>query len=75
MLAGIAVDPAHRGRGLGAAVTAYPTRRAVADTGACALGMFADSVGARRLYHRLGDTTGMKWHSAWLVAPFPPLGY
>ncbi|MGL5930891.1 MAG: GNAT family N-acetyltransferase [Dermatophilaceae bacterium] len=75
VLAGIAVDPARRGQGLGAAVTAYLTRRAVADTGTCALGMFADNVVARRLYHRLGYTTGMEWHSAWLAAPFRPQGY
>ncbi|MGL5850223.1 MAG: GNAT family N-acetyltransferase [Phycicoccus sp.] len=70
VLAGIAVDPARRGEGLGAAVTAYLTRRAVAGTGACALGMFADNAVARRLYHRLGYTTGMEWHSGWLSAPF-----
>lgn len=64
-LAGIAVDVARRGHGWGAAVTAHLTRRAVRETGACTLGMFADNDGARRLYHRLGFTTGMEWTSRW----------
>lgn len=68
-LAGIAVHPAHRGAGLGAAVTAALTRRAVEEVGACALGMFADNDVARRLYHRLGYTTGMEWHSGWFAQP------
>ncbi|MGL5818929.1 MAG: GNAT family N-acetyltransferase [Phycicoccus sp.] len=72
VLAGIAVDPACRGKGLGAAVTTSLTRRAVADAGACALGVFADNVVARRLYHRLGYTTGMEWHSGWLAEPTAP---
>ena len=67
-LAGIAVDVRHRGEGWGAAVTAHLTRRAVRDTGACALGMFADNDVARRLYHRLGFTTGMEWTSRWFDA-------
>ena len=36
--------------------------------GACALGMFADNDVARRLYHRLGYTTGMEWTSRWFGA-------
>ena len=57
-----------RGEGWGAAVTAHLTRLAVAETGACALGMFADNDVARRLYHRLGFTTGMEWTSRWFGA-------
>lgn len=64
-LAGIAVAGEHRGEGWGAAVTAHLTRRAVRGAGACALGMFADNDVARRLYHRLGFTTGMEWTSRW----------
>ena len=64
-LAGIAVATDRRGQGWGAAVTAHLTRRAVAETGACALGMFADNDVARRVYHRLGFTTGMEWTSRW----------
>ncbi len=64
-LAGIAVDTHRRGEGWGAAVTAHLTRLAVRRTGACTLGMFADNDVARRLYHRLGFTTGMEWTSRW----------
>jgi GNAT superfamily N-acetyltransferase len=64
-LAGIAVDETRRGEGWGAAVTAHLTRRAVEETGACALGMFADNDTARRVYERLGFTTGMCWTSRW----------
>ncbi|HET6968784.1 MAG TPA: GNAT family N-acetyltransferase, partial [Ornithinibacter sp.] len=60
-LAGIAVAVGRRGEGWGAAVTARLTRLAVAETGACALGMFADNDVARRVYHRLGFRTGMEW--------------
>jgi len=67
-LAGIAVDVRRRGEGWGAAVTAHLTRLAVDETGACALGMFADNDTARRLYHRLGYTTGMEWTSRWFGA-------
>ncbi len=64
-LAGIAVASARRGEGWGAAVTAHLTRRAVESRGACVLGMFADNVPARGLYHRLGYRTGMEWTSRW----------
>lgn len=64
-LAGIAVAVDRRGEGWGAAVTAHLTRLAVAEAGACALGMFADNATARRVYHRLGFRTGMEWTSRW----------
>ena len=65
-LAGIAVAEDQRGRGWGAAVDGPPRPRiAVAETGACALGMFADNDTARRVYQRLGFTTGMEWTSRW----------
>ncbi|MBT9257112.1 GNAT family N-acetyltransferase [Phycicoccus sp. MAQZ13P-2] len=72
-LAGIAVVPAARRQGLGAAVTAALTRDAVARTGACALGMFSDNQDARRMYHRLGFTTGMAWRSRWREGSLPRL--
>ncbi len=72
-LAGIATDTGLRRRGLGAAVTAHLTRRAVTRQGACALGMYADNDGARRVYERLGFVTGMRWRSRWLPSsPLPP---
>jgi len=67
-LTGIAVAAERRRAGWGAAVTARLTRLAVDEVGACALGMFADNDGARRLYHRLGYTTGMEWTSCWFGA-------
>lgn len=54
LIGGIVVDRAQRGRGLGAAVTAYLTRDALTRTGACTLGVFADNDHARGLYERLG---------------------
>ncbi|MBD3783075.1 MAG: GNAT family N-acetyltransferase [Micrococcales bacterium] len=68
-LAGIAVARRARRAGLGAAVTATLTRRAVAARGACALGVFADNHAAIAMYHRLGFTTGMRWRSRWLPDP------
>lgn len=73
-LAGIAVHAGHRRAGLGAAVTAHLTRQAVAATGACTLGMFADNDAARRVYRRLGFTTGMRWRSRWLEGSPPRAG-
>lgn len=70
-LAGIAVVPQQRRRGLGAAVTAALTREAVGSVGACALGMFADNDGARILYEALGYTTGMRWRSRWRDGALP----
>ena len=70
-LAGIAVTPDRQREGLGAAVTAALTRRAVAETGACALGMFSDNAGARRVYHRLGFRTAVAWRSRWRDGALP----
>ncbi|GGL25264.1 hypothetical protein GCM10012283_04320 [Phycicoccus endophyticus] len=71
-LTGIAVDPGQRRAGLGAAVTAALTREAVARTGACALGMFSDNDGARRLYTGLGFTVAVRWRSRWREGALPP---
>lgn len=53
-LAGITVAPAVRGQGLGAAVSAALTRRAIAEQGISTLGLYAVNDTARRLYSRLG---------------------
>lgn len=56
VLGGIAVHPAHRGRGLGAAVTAELTRRLRTRFDLVTLGVLAGNAPATRLYHRLGYT-------------------
>ncbi|SDP06027.1 FR47-like protein [Pedococcus dokdonensis] len=63
ILSGITVDAAHRGRGLGLAVTAYLTRRAVAEAGVCTLGMYSHNAVARRLYVGLGYGDVHEWSS------------
>ena len=67
-LAGIAVEPAAAARA--GAPPSPPTSPGSRwrEVGACALGMFADNDVARRLYHRLGYTTGMEWTSRWFGA-------
>jgi ribosomal protein S18 acetylase RimI-like enzyme len=55
-LAGITVDPAYRGMGLGAAVTAAMTRRLDAELGSVALGVSIGNARAIGLYERLGFT-------------------
>jgi len=56
VLGGIAVHPDHRGRGLGATVTAELTRRLRARYDLITLGVVAGNAPASRLYHRLGYT-------------------
>jgi ribosomal protein S18 acetylase RimI-like enzyme len=54
-LASIATHGETRGRGYGAAVTAWLTRRLLAEgTGRVTLAMYSDNAVARRVYHRLG---------------------
>jgi GNAT superfamily N-acetyltransferase len=54
-LASVVTDATLRGRGYGAAVTAWITRQLLAaGTGWVTLGMYSDNDVARRLYHRLG---------------------
>ncbi len=67
-LAGITVEAEQRGQGLGAAVTAYLTREALARAGVCTLGMYADNTVARRVYHRLGYLTAVTWTTSHLGA-------
>jgi len=54
-LASVVTHGAHRGQGLGTAVTAWLTRTLLAEgTGWVTLGMYSDNDAARRLYRRLG---------------------
>ncbi|MGH3328213.1 MAG: GNAT family N-acetyltransferase, partial [Streptomycetales bacterium] len=62
-LASIATLPEARGRGLGTAVTAWLTRRVLAEQPLCTLAMYADNADARRLYRRLGYR-----EEAWLTS-------
>ncbi|GIH11788.1 hypothetical protein Rhe02_98550 [Rhizocola hellebori] len=54
MIGGVAVHPAHRGRGLAAAVSAALTTRLVTSYGLCCLGVMAGNEVATRIYLRLG---------------------
>lgn len=67
-LAGVVVHPRMRGRGLGAAVTAGLTRRAISEFGVCTLGMYADNDRARNIYERQGFRVARAWASR-RVAP------
>lgn len=63
-LHGLGVRPQARGRGAGAALTAAAVRDALGSNASWAsLGMYADNDGARRIYHRLGFTTGHRFES------------
>ncbi len=55
-LAGLAVDPDFRGRGLGAALTSGMAARLRAEFDVVSLGVMVDNHRAARLYHRLGFT-------------------
>jgi len=68
-LASIGTRPDTRGQGLGAAVTAFLTRPALASDGVCTLRMYADNAVARRLYHRLGYRTDGELTSGGFVVP------
>ncbi|EAP99344.1 hypothetical protein JNB_04210 [Janibacter sp. HTCC2649] len=67
LLGGITVDPAHRGGGLGAAITAYLTRAAIERTGASSLGVFEGNDHARTLYERLGYVVGLAARTRFVV--------
>ena len=53
-LRSISTDPAARGRGMGAAVSAFLTRHALSLAPVATLGLYSDNDIARRLYTRLG---------------------
>ncbi|GIJ22697.1 GNAT family N-acetyltransferase [Micromonospora lutea] len=55
-LAGLTVAPRHRGRGLGAALTAGMTRALLTRYDMVALGVYPSNTAAARLYRRLGYT-------------------
>lgn len=62
-LAGIVVDPALRGRGLGRWLTAGLTARAVEEAGVSTLGVYSDNAAALRVYAALGYRTEHRWHT------------
>ncbi|MET0741638.1 MAG: GNAT family N-acetyltransferase [Candidatus Nanopelagicales bacterium] len=67
-LASIATRPDQRGRGLGAAVTAWISRRCFDEgLGVVTFGMYAHNETARRMYRRLGFTDLHHWSSARLT--------
>lgn len=67
-LAGIVVDPAYRGQGVGSAITAELTRIGLADSQVCTLGMYSDNPAARRSYLRVGYRTAWAWASRRLTS-------
>lgn len=62
-LAGLVVRRDLRGRGLGAALTAELTRRAVAEHGVATLGVYSANTAAIRLYERLGYAVAHHFHT------------
>lgn len=67
-LASVATRADVRGQGLGAAVTAWVTRRLLAEgNGWVTLGMYSDNAVARRIYQRLGFTCFHAFTSGRLV--------
>lgn len=67
-LSGIVVDRAQRGRGLGRAITAELTRRAIDRAGCSTLGVFHANAPALALYHSLGYLTHHMFHTRSLAA-------
>ncbi|MDO5501858.1 MAG: GNAT family N-acetyltransferase [Actinomycetia bacterium] len=69
-LAGIVVRTDARGQGLGTAITAELTRRAIAATGVATLGVYSTNATAIRVYERLGYRLAHHFHTRSL-APAP----
>lgn len=67
-LSGIVVDRAHRGRGLGRALTIALTQRALDRCGVSTLGVFSSNTPAISLYHSLGYRTHHRFHTRMLSA-------
>jgi len=63
VLGSIGTDPAWRGRGIAAAVTAAATRAGLDEVAMVTLGMYADNDAARRVYLRLGYTVAQRFES------------
>lgn len=68
-LSGIIVASSHRGQGLGRATTAVLTRDLLRSEPVVTLGMYADNVVARSLYHSMGFVTDKAWWSCSVLAP------
>ena len=68
-IASIATREDARGRGLGAAITAWLTRQIFDEGGAglVTLGMYSDNAAAQRLYTRLGFASGGRYSSGRLA--------
>ncbi|GAA1736645.1 hypothetical protein GCM10009809_34810 [Isoptericola hypogeus] len=64
VLGSIGTDPAWRGRGIAAAVTAAATRAGLAEVPMVTLGMYAHNDAARRVYQRLGFGLGQEFESS-----------
>lgn len=62
-LTGIAVHPAYRRRGLGAALTIALTNDAIERAGVATLGVMTDNVAALQMYRRLGYAVAHDWCS------------
>ncbi|MFI2102309.1 GNAT family N-acetyltransferase [Isoptericola sp. NPDC019693] len=63
VLGSIGTDPAWRGRGIAAAVTAAATRAGLEEVAMVTLGMYAHNDAARRVYARLGFTLAQRFES------------
>jgi len=68
-LSSVAVDASVRGRGLGRAIVAAATRRAVLESGVCTLGMYSHNDVARTLYLSLGYVRDCAWASRAVALP------
>lgn len=68
-LASIGTHPDARGQGLGAAVSAWLTRRSLSEGGFCSLGHWYPNEPARRIYARLGYRTTHRMVSGRLASP------
>ncbi|MEL7974917.1 GNAT family N-acetyltransferase [Isoptericola sp. F-RaC21] len=63
-LGSIGTDPAWRGRGIAAAVTAVAARAGLAEAPMVTLGVYAHNEAARRVYRRLGFALGQEFESS-----------
>ncbi|MBZ2199464.1 GNAT family N-acetyltransferase [Occultella gossypii] len=66
-LAGIVVHTDHRGRGIGRALTAALTRRAIEAVGVATLGVYSDNAAALAVYAGLGYRSAHRFETRSLV--------